>query len=99
MSGRGYSNVVVPTLTFASGTSDVSNRHQGTNVIHHSSTLMHNAASRNRGVIDFGALFLVLFWRSKKERNKYLRLRTIKIISSFLRSNLYVVTFTQNSIW
>ena len=26
------------------------------------------AASRNRSVFDFGALFLFLFWRSKKEK-------------------------------
>jgi len=29
---------------------------------------MNIAASRNRDVIDFGAPFLVLFWRSKKEQ-------------------------------
>ena len=28
------------------------------------------AASRNRSVFDFGALFLFLFWRSKKEKEK-----------------------------
>ena len=32
--------------------------------------MMHIAVTRNRAVIDFGGLFLLLFWTSKKVNNK-----------------------------
>ena len=33
--------------------------------------MLNKAASRNRDVIDFGAPFLFLFWRSKKEKKNF----------------------------
>ena len=32
--------------------------------------MMHIAVTRNRAVIDFGGLFLLLFWTSKKVNDK-----------------------------
>ena len=40
--------------------------------------MMNIAASRNRAVFDFGAPFLLLFWRSKKVKSKIKRARRKK---------------------
>ncbi len=34
--------------------------------------MLNQGSTRNRAVIDFGAPFLVLFWRSKKGQSSFL---------------------------